>query len=223
MTMPDATPATRLVIFDLDNCLADAREAGEELFEEGFQAIREAGHGRLGEEALEAAFADCWRHPLDWVAERHGFSRKMLKAGWEAFSRMEVLHPMHGYGDLTELLRLPQRRVLVTSGFRRLQESKIRALNLGQYLHETYVDAIDEPARLGKKGWFQRILASHGLAPAEALVVGDNADSEIAAGNSLGIPTVQTLRPHVPRSDTARYHISSLAELPAVPGVSRGK
>lgn len=206
----------RAVIFDLDNCLADAREVGTTLFEEGFQAIRDANNGRLTEAALEAAFSDCWRHPLDWVAQQHGFSPEMLRAGWEAFSRMEVHHPMEGYGDLGELLKLPQHRVLVTSGFRRLQESKIRALDLAKYLHELYVDAIDEPDRIGKKGWFQRILASHGLAPAETVVVGDSAASEIAAGNSLGIPTVQILRPGVPLSDAAQYHITSLAELPGL-------
>ncbi len=191
---------------------------GEELFEQGFQAIRDASYGRLDEPALQAAFSDCWRHPLDWVAERHGFSRGMLKAGWKAFAEMEVLHPMHGYGDLNELLRLTQRRVLVTSGFRRLQESKIRALNLAQYLHELYVDAIDEPGRIGKEGWFRRILDSHDLAPSEAMVVGDSAASEIAAGNRLGIPTVQTLRPGVPRSDAAGFHIVSLTELTALLG-----
>lgn len=219
MSQPPAPlPRARLVILDLDNCLAAAREVGDELFEIGFQAIRSANHGTLGEAALQAAFSDCWRHPLDWVAERHGFSTEMLKAGWEAFSQMEVRHPMHGYGDLPELLKLPQRRALVTSGFRCLQESKIRALNLSHYLHELYVDAIDEPERVGKRGWFQRLLASHGLAPGDAVVVGDSAASEIAAGNSLGIPTVQTLRPGVPRSDMAQFHITSLAELPGLLG-----
>lgn len=219
--MNQSTPLfshAKLVILDLDNCLAEAREVGDELFESGFQAIRSASHGALDKAAMQAAFSDCWRHPLDWVAERHGFSAEMLKAGWEAFSQMEVRHPMHGYGDLPELLKLPQHRALVTSGFRRLQESKIRALDLSQYLHEMYVDAIDEPERIGKKGWFQRLLASHGLAPGEAVVVGDSATSEIAAGNSLGIPTVQILRPEVPRSDTAQAHITTLAELPDLLG-----
>ncbi len=212
---PSTAPLSRakLIILDLDNCLAAAREVGDALFETGFQAIRSANKGTLDEAALQAAFSDCWRHPLDWVAERHGFSREMLNAGWEVFSQMEVEHPMHGYGDLPELLKLPQHRALVTSGFRRLQESKIRALNLSHYLHELYVDAIDEPERIGKKGWFQRLLVSHGLAPYDAVVVGDSAASEIAAGNSLGIPTVQILRPEVPRSETAQHHITSLAEL----------
>jgi hypothetical protein len=36
---------------------------------------------------------------------------------------------MHGYGDLALLAEIPAKLLLVTSGFRRLQESKIEALS----------------------------------------------------------------------------------------------
>jgi putative hydrolase of the HAD superfamily len=45
------------------------------------------------------------------------------------------------------------------------------------------------------------------------MVVGDNPDSEIVAGNRLGMKTVQVLRPGVPRGDNATAHINSLNEL----------
>jgi putative hydrolase of the HAD superfamily len=45
-------------------------------------------------------------------------------------------------------------------------------------------------------------------------VVGDNPEAEIAAGNRLGIQTVQTLRAGVPRADNATFYIHTLAELP---------
>jgi putative hydrolase of the HAD superfamily len=150
---------------------------------------------------------------LDWVAARHGFSDEMLEAGWRVFVAMEVVGPMRGYGDLAALAELPAQRFLVTSGFRRLQESKIRALNLGPLFTAVYVDAIDEPDRLGKQALFERILGEHGLAPAEVLVIGDNADSEIQAGNRPGIRTVQILRPGVPRAANATFYVLSLAEL----------
>src|SRR4051812_48267731 len=121
---------TKALIFDLDNCLAAANEIGEDLYKPAFEAIRRANRGRLSSEALERAFAEMWRHPFDWVAARHNFSELMLAAGWLVFVGMEVSHPMHGYGDLDILAELPAQRFLVTSGFRRLQESKIRALKL---------------------------------------------------------------------------------------------
>jgi len=204
---------TKALIFDLDNCLAAANEVGEQLFEPAFAAIRKANRGTVLDESLSRAFADCWRHPLDWVAATYGFSEAMLSAGWSVLATTEVTHPMVGYGDLASLSELPVQRFLVTSGFRRLQESKIRALNLGPLFTAIHVDAIDEPDRIGKQGLFKQILEDYQLTPAEVLVVGDNADSEIEAGNLLGIATVQTLRPGVPRASNATFHIHTLTEL----------
>jgi FMN phosphatase YigB (HAD superfamily) len=204
---------TKAVIFDLDNCLAAASEVGEQLFKPAFEAMRDANQGTLSGEALDKAFADCWRNALDWVAAKHGFPEAMLAAGWREFAKTEVTEPMHGYDDLAMLAELPVQKFLVTSGFRRLQESKIKALKLAPFFTAIHVDAIDEPNRLGKQQLFEKILKDHQLTPAEALVVGDNADSEIEAGNRLGIRTVQTLRPGVPRANNATFYIHSLAEL----------
>jgi FMN phosphatase YigB (HAD superfamily) len=199
----------RAAIFDLDNCLAAADEPGEELFAPAFDAMRAANNGELP----EAAIADCWRHALDVVARKHGFSDAMRDAGWRAFRTIEVKQPLRGYGDLHAIEKLPLERFLVTTGFRRLQESKVAALGVRDLFREIQIDAIDESPRRSKKERFAEIAARHGWQPGEVLVVGDNADSEIAAGNALGMPTVQTLRPGVPLAPSARWHIKSLAEL----------
>jgi FMN phosphatase YigB (HAD superfamily) len=204
---------TRALIFDLDNCLAAAKEVGEELYQPAFDAIRRASRGTVPDDVLAQAFADVWRHPLDWVVATYGFSDEMLEAGWRVFAAMEVVRPMRGYGDLAALVELPAQRFLVTSGFRRLQESKIRALNLAPLFTALDVDAIDEPDRLGKQALFERIMGEHGFSPEEVLVIGDNADSEILAGNRLGLRTVQSLRPGVPRAANATFYVLSLAEL----------
>jgi HAD superfamily hydrolase (TIGR01549 family) len=203
----------RAIIFDLDNCLSAADEVGKQLMQPVFDAIREANDGRLSEPELQRAFADCWRIPLDVVAEQHGFSKEMLEAAWKVSVDLEVQDPMCGYEDLRLLRDLPVQRFLVTSGFRRLQESKIKALGFRDLFTEVFIDAIDEPGRKGKHGWFAEILQRHQLQASEVLVVGDNPDSEIAAGNKLGTPTVQILRPGVPRATTATHYIRDLAEL----------
>lgn len=200
------------IIFDLDNCLADAREVGEALVAPMFEAIRAANQGRLTEAQLERAFADTWRMALDAVAEKHDFSPAMLDAGWNVARTLAVAGPMRGYADLPVLRELGVPLFLVTSGFRRLQESKIDALGLRDLL-TAFVDAIDEPDRVGKRGLFARILADHGFAPARVLVVGDSPESEIAAGNAMGMPTVQLLRPGVVRGTTAAYCLRDLHEL----------
>jgi putative hydrolase of the HAD superfamily len=76
-----------------------------------------------------------------------------------------------------------------------------------------HIDAIDEGKGAGKLPVFASILHDHGLQPHEVMVVGDNPDSEIAAGNQLGMATIQTLRPGVSPSSAAAHTIRTLSEL----------
>ncbi len=203
----------RAIIFDLDNCLSAADEVGRDLLEPVFVAIRRANNGKLSGEALEEALADCWYYPLDFVAREHGFSDEMFAAAWEVATRTEVKTPMRGYSDIGMLAELPALLFLVTSGFRRYQESKIRALGFERLFEAIYIDAIDDAARKGKQVIFKDILTTYRFAAAEVLVVGDNPDSEIEAGNRLGIITVQILREGVSRGSNATHYVHHLGEL----------
>lgn len=203
---------TRSIIFDLDYCLSPGDEVGAKFYEPAFAAIRRANHGALTDSALSRAFAECMRFPFDDVATRFRFSEAMYHAGLRGFAALEVSAPMHGYGDLDELRKLQARRFLVTSGFPGLQRSKLAMLGIAPLFEAVYVDAIGDHPRRGKLAIFAELVAGHGLAAEDVWVVGDNADSEIAAGNRLGMTTVQILRPGVERSDAARYAVGNLRE-----------
>jgi putative hydrolase of the HAD superfamily len=205
----------RAILFDLDNCLAAADEPGEQLLEPVFAAVRAANDGALTDAELDAAFRDCWFHAFDFVAATHRFTPRMRAAGWEAFHRVEVRGEMHGYGDLALLPSLGERRFLVTSGFRRLQESKVRALGIATCFDAVVVDAIDEPARRGKERIFRDIIRDFDLDAAEVLVVGDNPESELAAAARLGLQSAQIVRPGVTPADGVTVHVRDLAELRA--------
>lgn len=203
----------KALILDLDNCLAAANEVGEDVFKPAFEAMRNANHGTLTDEQLAEAFEEIWRRPLDFVALKFGFSQEMLAAGWNAFSQTVIETPMKGYGDLAVLRELPFELYLVTSGFRGLQESKVKALQIADLFRGIEIDAIDEDDRKGKQGVFASILERKELKPEEVIVVGDNPDSEIEAGNRLGIRTVQILRPGIPRANNATFYIETFHEL----------
>lgn len=203
----------RAVIFDLDNCLADPQEAGDHLLAPVFDAMRRANHGSISEEAMERALSECWRHPLDVVAKKHGLSNEITAAGWQIFSQIEIEGPLRGYPDIGVLAEFTAKRFLVTSGFRKLQESKVRALGIDQLFTSIHIDAIDEATRPGKQKIFEDILDNQGLRPEEVLVVGDDPDSEIEIGNRLGIRTVQILRPGVEFNHKATHHIQHLDDL----------
>jgi len=213
---------TNAIIFDLDNCLAAADEIGRDLLEPMFDAIRRANHGHLAADQLERAFTDCWRSAFDTVAHEHGFSDEMLAAGWLVARELRVTAPMRGYPDLHVLKQLSGALFLVTTGFRAFQDSKIDALGLRELFAGVYVDAIDEPGRTDKGQIFSEILTQHRLDPRCVLVVGDNPSSEIDAGNRLGIPTVQILRPGVIRTPAATHHIDGLAGLRRLIGGDAG-
>ena len=203
----------RAIIFDLDNCLAAADEPGEQLLEPVFTAVRGANEGALSESELDAAFRDCWVHAFDFVAATHDFTPAMLAAGWDAFRRIEVRGPMRGYGDLSLLPSLGGQRFLVTSGFRRLQESKVRALGIESYFDALVVDAIDEPDRRGKERVFLDLMHQFRLDPNDVLVVGDNAESELAAAVRLGLRSAQLIRPGVTAADGVTIRVRDLQEL----------
>jgi len=127
-------------------------------------------------------------------------------------NHINLVGTIENYSDLAVLKDLAVQRFLVTSGFRRLQESKVRGLGFADWFAAIYIDALDEPNRRGKHGCFQDIHSAHGLRPDEVLVVGDNPDSEIQAGNRLGMKTIQVLRPGVPPSERATRQIRGLME-----------
>jgi FMN phosphatase YigB (HAD superfamily) len=201
------------IIFDLDNCLAPADEVGHQLLEPVFATVRDENDGALAPETLDAAFRDCWIHAFDHVAKRYGFTDRMRDAGWRAFREIEVTQPMSGYGDLDLLPSLGARRFLVTSGFRRLQESKVRALGIAPAFDAVIVDAIDEPYRRGKERIFADLVADARLEPGDTLVVGDNPDSELAAARRLGLASAQVLRPGVIAAADVTVRVRDLAEL----------
>jgi putative hydrolase of the HAD superfamily len=201
------------VIFDLDNCLCAASAVGEDLFAPVFAAVRDANRAGLDESVLQRAFSDCWHTSFDVVAKRYGFSNEMIEAGYTAFAALEVTSPLTGYPDLSVVRELPIRRYLVTTGFRRLQESKIRALGIDAWFERVIVDAIDEAEHPGKQSIFETILTGENCLAEKVLVVGDNPSSELAAGRNIGMVTVQTLRPGVTHWAGASHHIRSLDEL----------
>jgi putative hydrolase of the HAD superfamily len=212
----------RSVIFDLDYCLCAGDEVGATLYEPVFASIRRANAGTLTEAALAEAFTACMRFPFDVVAERFRFSAAMYRAGLRSFEATEVVAPLHGYPDLHVLRDLRAQRFLVTSGFPRLQQSKITALGIRPCFDAIHVDSIVDHPRRRKQAIFADIAQRYGLVARQVWVVGDNGESEIAAGNRLGMTTVQILRPGVERCDTARHVVRNLIELKTLMDGSAG-
>ena len=195
--------------------LGDAVEAVAQARQQRLPIV---GQQQRAREPTEQLHAQDGLERFDLVADRYGFTPAMRSAGWEEFRQMEVRTPPQAYPDLGLVPSIPLRRYLVTSGFRRLQNSKIDALGIRSWFEEVIIDALDDkddenaPPH-GKRPVFERILAREGCTPQQVLVIGDNPLSELGAGRALGAVTVQTVRPGISPWELADYRVESLEEV----------
>jgi FMN phosphatase YigB (HAD superfamily) len=207
----------RAAVFDLDHTLFDPRTLPVTLFNRLEARVRVATAGIVPDAVLEAALADAWRMPFDRVVARHQLPDLATTAWHEAASAVEVTEPLAPYPDVRAgLEQLSLRRFLLTTGFRRLQESKLNQLGLASLFVAVYVDALDPPGPVGKRALLERLVAEHGLTPPEVVVIGDRADDELAAARALGMVAVQVLRPGVIASPEVSWRIRDLDALPAL-------
>ncbi len=210
-------PRTRLVIVDLDNCIYDICMLGDDAVATLLAAIRNAG---LSPEKEEAACQAIWNLVPHTLIDKFKLSKEAAQAvelGYR-LCRVPAGMKLHTYGDDEYLWSTPCPKILVTSGYRMFQQSKIDALGIADKFEEIIIDAMDDLTKWQghKHVIFERLMLTRGLDPSEILVVGDSASSELAAGHALGMRTVQTLRPRVERWDSADHHITSFSELGAL-------
>lgn len=207
----------RVVVFDLDNTLYDATTIPDEVLAPAVSAVRRANAGpdAIPASVLEAAILSSRRLGFLQVAEQHGLPALLRTAWRDAYRDLVVRTPLSPYPDVVPALEaLDLVKLLLTTGFRGMQESKIAALDLARLFDAIYIDVIDGGTGPGKLRLLQDIIATQGCRAPEVLVVGDSAENEIAAGNAVGAVTVQMLRPGIVFSATAAYHMTTLTELP---------
>jgi FMN phosphatase YigB (HAD superfamily) len=207
----------RAAVFDLDHTLFDPATLPATLFNELEVRVRAAAAGLVPAAVLEAALKDSWRLPFDRVVAHHRLPEAVAVAWRDAVSAVEVTEPLAPYPDVhAGLQQLTLRRFLLTTGFRRLQESKVQQLGIASFFAGVYVDALDLPRPLGKRALLERLQVEHKLTPPEVVVVGDRADDELSAARALGMAAVQVLRPGVVASTEVAWRIEDLLGLPAI-------
>ncbi|WP_257450456.1 HAD family hydrolase [Archangium lipolyticum] len=204
----------KAVIYDLDDTLFPPRSVPEEAARSLLAALREVleDSGELKAAQIADIMNMVWERPLDEIARLHGLSAEVQIRVGGVFAGFRLDCELMPYPDIQVIRQIPGLRFLVTTGFRRLQESKIERLGIAHYFDRIIVDALDEPGRRGKQTIFRELLEAYQLRPEEVVVLGDNPNSEIDAGNKLGIPTVQILRGRKQAAAAASFHVEDLAK-----------
>lgn len=203
------------LLLDLDHTLFDPESIPREVMEPVFAELRSA-HRRIGGisgEALEASIPELMGSPVTLVARKHGWPEELRRACLEASAGVVLPDRLPVFTDVADLIFLPQRKILVTTGVPSVQLQKVAALGIGGWLDAVHVDDALAVPRRGKRAVFRAILAEDGLAPEETVVVGDNLESEIAAGTELGMRTVHVARWGCPGDCPATYCMPDLRGL----------
>jgi putative hydrolase of the HAD superfamily len=200
----------RAIIYDLDNTIFPVPAIGDVLFGPVFDLIQQTGQHTHEMDAIRYAIM---RTPFRLVAQRHGFSTALTQAGIDLQETLEYHQPIAPFEDYALTHVLPGERFLVTTGFYKMQRSKIKQLGIEGEFKEIHVV---NPTLSSKKEVFAGILARYGYTPNEVLVIGDDPESEIAAAKALNIPTVLYDPFNNFSANEATYHIKHYSELAAI-------
>lgn len=201
------------IIYDLDDTIFPTGTITKEVVKPVLEAIVNHNNGTLTEDRLQNALEDCYRHSLRDVAMLYGFNAKMYGEAVKAFSALKIDYPLQTYPDYSYLKQIPGLRFLVTSGYTGFQQLKISNLGIDKDFQEILIHDNEKSSFLGKAELFLQIQEKYKLKAENVMVIGDNPVSEIAAGNQLGMVTVQVLRSGVIKDETAKYHIADFNKL----------
>ena len=117
----------KALILDLDNTLFPTSAIGDELFAPLYELLERdgnfAGH-------LETIKQEMTRRPFQKLVLEFGFSRELTEQGIVLLNELQYHKPIALFEDYAVLKRYPIQKFLVTMGFKKMQESKVKHLGI---------------------------------------------------------------------------------------------
>lgn len=175
----------KAIILDLDNTIYPASSIGEEVFKDLFLLIAESG------EFEDITFIKnvMMRKPFQKVASEFNFSEALTDKCLALLEGLTYENEMKAFVDYAKVKNMTIKKYLVTTGFTKLQKSKVKQLNIEEDFEEIHI--VDPRiSTQTKKDIFKDILLRNSYSLEEIIVVGDDPYSEIQAAIELGIDAV---------------------------------
>jgi putative hydrolase of the HAD superfamily len=173
-----------IFIFDLDDTLFPTSSISENIGYPLLLSLKNANKNNLyNEKKIQKIYKDCWKYPLDEVVKIHNLPIHFKNQLNEAYSNLVIDHSIELYSDAKIIYNLNFPKILVTTGYRKLQESKIEKLGLNKLFEKILIDDLYSDIRINKKKFFSDLInefPSYNL-----IIIGDNLNSEIKFGNQL--------------------------------------
>jgi len=180
----------KALILDLDNTIYPVSAIADNLFAKLFAALDEySGSINLGDNDRVAKIKEeMTRRPFQYIADKYELDKALNDKMVDTLRTMTYDLPMQPFEDYQYLRGIPLDKFLVTTGFVKLQMSKVKQLGIEQDFKGIIIVDPDASSKT-KKDVFAEIMEKYGYQPADLLVIGDDPDSEIKAAIELGIDT----------------------------------
>ena len=148
----------QILIFDLDDTLFETKSIGKKSVKPIFDKFEDLLIKRYGTEMTEKIIPELWKFPFDFVCQKYKFDNKLNSEFAGLVNDFKYQLSIKTFEDFEVVKNLPQEKILVTTGFFKLQSAKIRDLGIAKEFGEIYIDNILDPKRIHKKGIFKNIM-----------------------------------------------------------------
>jgi len=206
-----------VLILDLDDTIFETKSMNSKIFDSAISLIKNYYERSDSAVKSEEIIADLWSYPIDVVFVKYNTRKPLIN---EFYKRIEAIDfqklDIKTFEDYKELRTLTENKMLVTTGFKKLQWAKIKALSIENDFDQIYIDDPRSTPRNHKIDIFRQILIETKKKPKEIWVIGDNPESEIKAGKELGMKTIQRKSKSKNLSEFADYKIESFYELRSI-------
>ncbi len=219
----------KYLLFDADDTLLDFRRSEREALTDamlrfgihpteelikGYSEINDSlwkllERGGIGKNELRV-------RRFELFSEKYGLDADPHMLAAEYTDRLaEKSFPVNGAVELCASLRGKYRLFIITNGIKNIQESRLGASELKQYIEKSFISeemGAEKPSPL----FFDRVASAiDGFDRSFALVIGDSLTSDIAGGIAAGIDTCWFNPNHAenPGKVIPTYEIASLEEL----------
>lgn len=203
----------QLLIFDLDDTIFETKSIDKKSVKLIFDKFDNLLVNKFGKELTEKIIPELWEFPFDFVSKKYQFDDFLYSEFAHLVNQYEYVFSIKTFKDYNVIQSLAQSKILVTTGFSKLQKAKLHSLNIEDDFSEIYIDDILDPKRVFKKGIFENILKERNIEPELVYIIGDNPSSELKAGFELGLKVIQVSRFGQKKSKYADFMINDFNEL----------
>jgi putative hydrolase of the HAD superfamily len=204
----------KALILDLDNTIYPVSSIAGHLFAELFATLNEFADiiNQDDDSRLNRIKNEMTRRPFQHIAEEFALPDEVRIKMINTLKNMTYDLPMYPFEDYEHIRNISLDKFLVTTGFSKLQWSKVKMLGIEKDFKEIHI--VDpEINHNTKKDVFEAIMHRHSYQPNELLVIGDDPESEIKAAKVLGVDTVLYDIINTYTNERATYKIDSMKDV----------